>query len=219
MLRQSFKYFMFVFAVFYFKFSIYEPLAVFTEPGPIWNYFKTMILDKFQAKHIVANLFLYTAYSSTTFYQNDPFCLVYNEITMFIILSFLIYISYKKSLRLDLIVIFLFFIIQGCKCLLYTLFYWANFREGFKFYPLITFKSIKANYILSNPIYNLPNGLIGVFFGLIQYAIQKSENHQTTKSFLKIPVKFVHLFTHNAILRFLIGFFSLTMIPIIYLRL
>ena len=70
---------------------------------PIWILYFNEISKKFTPLQLLANLFLFSPFSYKTFNWVDPFDLVYNEITFFIIGSILIYFSYKRCWRLDII--------------------------------------------------------------------------------------------------------------------
>ena len=59
--------------------------------SPIWILYFKGISDKFSILHIIANIFCFSPYSYKTYNWIDPFELVYNEITFFIIGSLLIF--------------------------------------------------------------------------------------------------------------------------------
>ena len=206
--RQGYKYIMFISCVFYFKFSQYEPIVLLSSPGPAWLYFKDVILDKFEWKHIFSNIFLYSPFSNATFSSIDPFGILYNEIILFIICSLIVFISFKKNLRLDIIVICLFAFFELGKCALFLL---LNLHEDPKerFYPSMIYQESNKKFILSNPFYNFPSALIGIFYGLINNVIQNSSTTLNSKKFLTIPKAIVKFLTDRKFWGYVICIFSL----------
>lgn len=206
--KQGYKYLMFISCVFYFKFSQYEPIVLLSNPGPVWLYFKDVILDKFEWKHIFANIFLYSPFSNTTFSSIDPFGIIYNEIILFIICSLIVFISFKKNLRLDIIVICLFVFCELAKCALFLV---LNLPEDPKerFYPSMFYQESNKKFILSNPFYNFPSALVGIFYGLINNVIQNSSTTVKSKKFLTIPKAIVKFLTNRKIWGYVICILSL----------
>ena len=185
--RQSYKYFMFVIAVLFFKFSLINEFYLFFQDGsPMWAYCQEEILDKFSIKQILGNLFLFSPYSENTFFSYNPFDIVYNEIFFFIIGSILIFYSFKNTLRLDIIILVLFVFLETLKFIIYHLLYKKNPNE--RFYPIMFYQDQPYAFILYNPFYNMPSMLIGLLFGMVNYCIQNNAKaNENIKTFLKIP--------------------------------
>ena len=185
--RQSYKYFMFVVAVLFFKFSLINEFYLFFQDGsPMWAYCQEEILNKFSIKQILGNLFLFSPYSENTFFSYNPFDIVYNEIFFFIIGSILIFYSFKKTLRLDIIILVLFVFLEALKFIVYHLLYKKNPNE--RFYPIMFYQDQPYAFILYNPFYNMPSMLIGLLFGMVNYCIQNNAKaNDNIKTFLKIP--------------------------------
>ena len=139
--------------------------------SPIWRIYFDDISLKFSQFHILANLFLFSPFSYKTYYWVDPFALVYNEITYFLIGSLLIYLCYKYAKRLDIIILisslilFVLKIIFGIFCMKEINYYPAMFYQSDGSYVII------RNYLSSNQFMNLNIFLIGMFFGDIYYCI------------------------------------------------
>jgi hypothetical protein len=185
--RQSYKYFMFVIAVLFFKFSLINEFYLFFQDGsPMWAYCQEEILDKFSIKQILGNLFLFSPYSENTFFSYNPFDIVYNEIFFFIIGSILIFYSFKNTLRLDIIILVLFVFLETLKFIIYHLLHKKNPNE--RFYPIMFYQDQPYAFILYNPFYNMPSMLIGLLFGMVNYCIQNNAKaNENIKTFLKIP--------------------------------
>ena len=100
----------------------------------------------------------------------DYFWLAFNEILFFIIGLILISIGYKFKFRIDLIIIISFFVIYLLKIILYYIYSYIN--EGGT-YPTLYYYIIDYGKIMLLPNFNLPYYLIGMFFGLMHYTVQK----------------------------------------------
>lgn len=211
--RQGYKYIMFILSVFYFKFSQYEPFVLVFSPGPVWLYFKDIILDTFEWKHILANIFLYSPFSNTTFSFIDPFSLIYNEIVLFIVCSILVYLSYIKNWRLDIIAINSLLVFELLKFCLFMGLYFIPENPTDRFYPSMIYQETNKGFILSNPFYNIPSCFIGIFFGLINYTIQTGSKNASTKNFVMFPKQIIKFFTYNKVC----GFFTSLLSFIIFI--
>ena len=89
-----------------------------------------------------------------------------NEIFFFLFGTILISLGYKYKLRIDFIIIGIivaFFIIK--------IFIFC-FKSG-KSYTTIDYYIFNFGIVLLNPLYNISYFLIGMYFGLINYSIQK----------------------------------------------
>jgi len=186
-LRYIYKYIILILAIFFFKFSMINPLYLIYEKSPIWLYCKEEIEDKFDFLKIFSTMFLFSSFSNKTFLYLNPFNYVINEIFFFIFGTIFIFFSYKKNLRMDLYIILIIFIIELFKLLIFFLIY-EDSDQGF--FPLMFYQNINRRFLLFNPIYNLPCFLIGILFGMVNYCIQNSlKAKENEKTFLKIPKK------------------------------
>lgn len=195
MFLQIYKYLIFVTVVITFKFTYYNFIGALYSPGPLWVYLKEVILNKFTYIKMFSMIFLISGFCDTVHYAYDQFWCAQNEIFFFIIFSILIFVFYKKNWRFDLFIIFSFLILILTKLSLFlTLFYFAEL----KFLPSLSFNANGYLYIQKNPFYNMPSFLIGLFFGSVNYCIQKSitkENFKDiNKKFLFIPCQFRSFF-------------------------
>ena len=100
----------------------------------------------------------------------DYFWLPFNEVLFFIIGIILISIGYKFKFRLDLIIIISFIAIYLLKIISFYVFY--DKKEG-QLYSTLYYIIIDYGKIMLLPNFNLSYYLIGMFFGLMHYTVQK----------------------------------------------
>ena len=169
---QSYKYILLFIVLIIFRYSMYYiNIMLRQEKRPVWevfkyfidkedNFFRRLFTFLFQirenGKEMKQNLILY-------------FYIPINEIFFFLFGTILISLGYKYKLRIDLIILILFFLIYAGKIIIY-LFYW---------YPKLNYLTTIDYYLFDyglkqiNSVYNLTCFLIGMYFGLINYSIQK----------------------------------------------
>jgi hypothetical protein len=120
--------------------------------------------------------------------------LVYNEITFFIIGSILIYFSYKRCWRLDIIILISFFLLFVFKIILGIF-----VIIPIDYYPTMFYQYDGNNqkirsYLSSNQFMNLNVFLFGMFFGEIHYCIYYEEKKDKSKKYLKFSWKLMSFF-------------------------
>lgn len=215
--RQAYKYIIFIFGVVIFKYCLYESLAILSSPTPVWFYFKEAIINSFDPlMHFLSNIFLYSSFSIKTFFNFDLFMMAYNEIFFFIIFSIVIFIGYKWNKRLDVFFIVLLLLCIISKALL-TIFL-PDIQKGEFFYPSKVYQKTYYSFILSNPLYNMPSALIGLFFGLVYFSVQNPIKATNIRRFLIIPNAISNALLTNKILKLvlfvvnLIVFFACVML-------
>jgi hypothetical protein len=94
-----------------------------------------------------------------------------NEIIFFIIGIALIFLGYKFKLRFDIIIIISFVLIYFFKILIFT-----SYLYGKQFYSTLYFFLYGYGVLMLNPIFNLPSFLVGMYFGLVNFTIQRGIN-------------------------------------------
>ena len=236
-IKQWHKFFMFILAIFFYKFGVIQPFLALSSPSPMWLIYLRQIVNKFRFEHILSNIFCYSPFSFYTYNGVDPFGMVYNEIIFFLIGSSLIFICYKYCCRLDLYVIYLsilFFIIK----LGIGIYFLFNIKEdddcnkqNYKkeihgFYPLMFFQYNEDNlkiksFLFSNQIFNITFFLIGILFGEMNYCIQNfSKANDRNKIYLSIVKKTLNCFSkmrQMKIIYFVICFFLFGLCVFTYL--
>ena len=95
-----------------------------------------------------------------------------NEIFLFIYGIALISIGYKFKLRFDIIIIISFILVY-----LFKLAIFIFFMHERKIYSTLYFFLHGYGVLMLNPIFNLPSFLVGMYFGLVNFTIQRGVNN------------------------------------------
>ena len=185
-LIQSYKYILLILIVLFIRFSFYDINIVFNEQKrPVMEILKYILEYQYDNSFQIFFTFLlgYAGDSSIQRKQNliQYLYLPINEIFFFIIGTLLISIGYKFKLKIDIIIIIIILAIFIGKILLF-IFYW---HENGK-YPTLFFYLYDFGAYMLNPIYNFPSFLIGMYFGLINYSIQRGINLSLRESYQRI---------------------------------
>ena len=91
-----------------------------------------------------------------------------NEIFFFIFGTILISLGYKFKIKIDFIIIFIFFFLYLGRFFMFTFELMQK-----ELYPTLYFYLFGYGARMINPFYNLPDFLIGMYFGIINYNIQR----------------------------------------------
>ena len=184
---QIHKYFLLIMVLFAERYSIYHLYNIFKSESPMFSYFNKYILQK---PNISRFLLSFTLIGSFIHYEDEQcrngqhlllyFWLPFNEIIFFLLGILLISFGFKYKWRIDIIILILTPIIYIAKIVYSYLI--ENIYQDDK-YPLKKWYSslyyVFFNYgrDMINPLFNLPYYLIGMFFGLVNYTIQKGINN------------------------------------------
>ena len=143
---------------------------------PMIKYFERNILSKPEGgMFLISFLDLTTIYSSDgdkRFNQTliDYFWLPFNEMFFFVVGVIIISFGYKYKFRIDFVILILIptiFIIK----LIYS--YTIKTVEGDHYYATLYYFLFDYGKYMIHPVFNLPYYLIGMYFGLINYSVQK----------------------------------------------
>ena len=214
--RQLYKFFLFIIVVLFYRYFYYEFVSITTE-NPMWEFIKNSYVNKLVPKYLCSIIFLYFPFylEANNEIKYDFFDIIILEISSFILFSIVLFIFYKKNFRLDIFLIILFVIGLGIKIAVYYIILSPKINDKETdvytdyFYPSKGFTNKKYTLILNNPLYFFASISIGLFFGLVNYAIQKSA--KTIKDFgdklyLTIPIWFVKKLKKRALLYSIIFF-------------
>jgi hypothetical protein len=193
--KQFHKYLIYVFVLFFFKFSFFTLFSYLGQIGPMWLWFKNYIIDQFCNKYLIYQIFLLDNvfdFSDFDIYDKKftyMFWIISCEIKFFLFSSFLLYLAYRRNNRLDIFIILLIpFVIIGKVSLYLLMRYYFKYDD---FIPTIFYQNNLYGIISISPYFNYIYYLIGIFFGMINYIHQKSlrktEILNSGKSFLLIP--------------------------------
>jgi len=196
--RQFYKYLLFVAIVLIFRYSYYDFVSKIVD-NPMWEFIKNSYVNKLTPVHILSFIFLIFPFSFKVNYDvvYDPYDIIILEISLFIIFSFILFLIYKTNLRFDIIVLIMFPIGIGIKIGIYY-YILDNTKSVFQeyFYPSKGFTNKDYRFLLNNIFYYIPCISIGLFFGLVNYTIQKSAKsieQFKDKLYLIIPIQFTNL--------------------------
>ena len=195
--RQFYKYILFIAIILFYRYSYYDIVSK-TADNPMWEFIKNYFVNKLTSKHMVAMIFLYFPFYTKENKNVDysPNDIVILEISLFILCSLMLFIIYKTNLRFDIILFFLFVVGIGTKIGAYYIILDMKITiYDDIFYPSMGFINKEWKFIFNNIFYYIPCISIGLFFGLINYAIQKSAQNISEfkdKLYLSIPIKLIN---------------------------
>ena len=192
---QLHKYILYLLSISFFLFSFYEVISFFHGEGPILNYFQKNIVEpSYKIQNIFFLLFGFQGYL-LPFIRNDKnnilnyFNIVYQEIFYFIISTIILFVGYKKNLKIDKFFRITILILFIGRLLFYFISGFINIRNYF------SFQSYGQFY--TSIIYNYIYYLIGIYFGMFNYIIQKRylymECIKNKKSYLINCVKIIEI--------------------------
>jgi len=203
--RQFYKYLLFVAIILILRYFYYDFVSYMGE-YPMWEFIKNFYVNQLTKNHMLSIVFLYLPFypQINKGIHYEPYDIIILEISLFIICSLILFAIYKTNFRLDILLIIMFCVGIGIKIGAYFIILSRDdsvFTEYF--YPSKGFTNNDWKFILNNPFYYIPSLSIGLFFGLLNYAIQKSadkiENFKN-KIYLTIPIKFINQIKKRAYL-------------------
>ena len=181
---QSYKYILLILLLLFERYSLYQIYILINSNTPIWKFFHLNILKKpsigqFFLSFIMIKYIIPT--SSEENYRSGNnllhyFWLPFNEIFFFIVGIVLITIGYKKKYRIDKYILFLIPLIFFFKVVFSYIIKILIVKKNYpfkKYIPTYYFNFFNYGKFMINPLFNLPSFLIGMYFGLMNYTIQK----------------------------------------------
>jgi len=172
-LRQSYKYILLILVILYMRYSAYY-LNMILSPNkrPMMEILKYNLEKNHESFFVNFFSFLLAYIGSSSFKEKQNiiqyFYVPINEIFLFLLSVIFISLGYRYKLRNDIIIIILIILLFIGKIFLYIF-----YVHGKNKYSTLYFYSYDYGAIMLNPLFNLPSFLIGMFFGLINYSIQK----------------------------------------------
>jgi len=168
---QLHKYILYLLVLLFILYSIYDVNLLFNDIGPMWKFFHDLMIEPSRSwNNLVPSLFCLPGFFLTTEERDiilNYFYLVYQEVVYFIISSLIIFLGYKYNIRIDrflVITMVLLFIIR-------LIIYYAlndgqlNIKEYFSFNTF--------GFFYNSLIYNYLYYAIGIYFGSLNYVLQK----------------------------------------------
>ena len=172
---QFHKYILYLLVLFFMLYSIYDVNLLFNDIGPMWKFFQDlMIAPSRSLNNLIPSLFCLQGFVFTTEERDillNYFYLVYQEVVYFIISSLIIFLGYRHNIRIDrflVITMISLFIIR-------LIIYYAlndgqlNIKEYFSFNTF--------GFFYNSLIYNYLYYAIGIYFGSLNYVLQKGYSY------------------------------------------
>ena len=171
--RQSYKYILLILVALFMRYSLYYIDTIISgKRHPLMEIYRYNL--KNNDKYFFGGLFSFLLFSegNNEFKKRQNliqyFYLPLNEMFLFIFGILLLSIGYKYKLRIDYIIIILGIILYIIKIII-----GFNYYYNKDYFPTLYFYLYNYGELMLNPLFNLPYYLIGMYFGLINFAIQK----------------------------------------------
>ena len=188
LILQSYKFILLIIASIYLRFCItYIDVFFLKINNPISLAFNEELKQNNSGYFINLISFLfYNIRNEENIFINESAFIPYlylpiNEIFLFIVGIALISLGYKFKIRFDLIIIFSFIIIYLFKIILYMAYLYKQ-----QIYSTLYFFLRGYGLLMLNPIFNLPSFLVGMYFGLANFTIQRGINDLNKEEKLKV---------------------------------
>ena len=166
---QSYKYIFLYFVLIFFDYSIIRIFCLFRDAKrPVWALFEYFMKKETFLVSSFALLLDFNRVKEESLNQNliYNFYMPINEIFFFLFGTILISLGYRFKLRIDFIILVLIIASIILKIIIYFAF------SGSKFITT-DYYTFNLGLLLINPLYNISYFLTGMYFGLINYSIQK----------------------------------------------
>ena len=176
-LYQIHKYLILISFFIFERFTLHTLFEKFIDTSPFWEYLNTYLLQRPGSGRFVLSFFALSSIFTTEernsrYYQTliDYFWLPYNEVFFFLIGLIIMSVGYKYRLRIDYFLIILTLVLFIFK-LFYS--YLIRAKNDELYYATLYYYLFDYGKFMTNPIFNLSSYLIGMYFGLINYSVQK----------------------------------------------
>ena len=194
-LKQLNKYIIYILFLCFFIFSLNKTVILFkSENTPLWNFFnEKMIKPSKEVYYLLPLLLGIKSYFIPLLSNNDEINLLdylylpFQEIIFFIITSFIIFLGYRNNFKMDRLFKAIGILIFIFRNIYYWIYHLDN-KDYFNFHEFGKF--------FNSMMYNYNFYIIGIFFGMINYILQKGYAERDTELDEKI-----YLFTTTKILK------------------
>ena len=179
--RQFYKYLILIIILLFMRHSYYHLQTNIFGIKPITELFNENVLTiPTESSEFILSLLgiksfqIHKLEGVTRHYIIDYYWMAFNEIFFFIFGTILITIGFKYKIKIDYIIIALVIILYIGKIIFYIIWY-NNKDENNKYgiYTTLYYYLFEYGEFMNNPIFNLVYYLIGIYFGLINYNVDK----------------------------------------------
>ena len=176
MLLQIYKYFILIIIILFVKYSLYHLQIFLSQNVPTWEIFLKKVLQKPESKtKIFLNFITFKIFDIKIDHNRlsqdifSYFWIPLNEIFFFIFGTTLITLGHSCRIKIDYIIIVLILFFYLGK----IIYYYTYYHHKEKIYTTLYYYMFEYGKLMLNPLFNLPYFLIGLYFGLINYSIQR----------------------------------------------
>ena len=169
---QFYKYIYLTLSIIFIRYLLYNVVFLITNSKrPLWEVFKHFITNEGNFIRRFFTFLVYFEEKENLLRQNliFYFYIPINEVLFFIIGTGLISLGYKFKLRIDIIIFILILLVYALKIILFN----VKPEKEEKTYISTDYYLFDYGLSIDHPLFNLNYFLIGMFFGLINYSIQK----------------------------------------------
>ena len=171
-LKQLNKYIIYILFLCFFIFSFNKTVILFrAQNTPLWNFFNEKMIKSSKKVYYLLPLLLGIKSYFIPFLSNndeinllDYFYLPFQEIIFFIITTFIIFLGYRNNFRIDRLFKAIGILIFIFRNVYYWIYHLDN-KDYFNFHEFGKF--------FNSMLYNYNFYIIGIFFGMINYILQK----------------------------------------------
>ena len=183
-LYQSHKYILLILVLLFQRYSLYHLYNKIIGETPSWKNYHLKILDKpgdFCFYFSFTLLKSFTPCDDEIFRRGnnllDYFWLPFNEMIFFLLGVILITIGFQKKYRIDKFILSLILIVFLIKIIFsYVVHFYFEINHSYAvkyYYPAAYYVFFNYGGFMIHPLFNFPYYLIGMYFGLVNYTIQK----------------------------------------------
>ena len=166
---QLHKYILYLLILFFILYSFFDFALLFIDLGPMWSLFNKLLIEsshKFSS--IFPSIFCFQGYFTSSLNKDsilNYFHLAYQEVLFFLFSTLFIFIGYRYYLRMDRFILSTILLLWLFRIIYYALSDDLNVKEYYSF---------KGYYLFYNSIlYNYLYYALGIYFGCLNYVIQK----------------------------------------------
>ena len=191
--RQIYKYLFLINLILGGRYSLNCLMLLFRRIKPMWKIFNENELAKpendtyFFLNLLSIRSFLFNEKGKINIHSFiDYGWIAFNEVFFFTFGTILISIGYKFKLKIDYIIITLAIVIYLGKIIFFFI---INYKIKYELYTTLYYYLFDYGIIMTNPLFNLPYFLIGMYFGLMNYCVQKGITSIKRNSYKSINIK------------------------------
>ena len=168
---QFHKYILYILFICLVIFSLNWIVSAFGAYGPMWVFFyQNLIISSQNLKYLIPLLIGYKSYLIPSLFPEKHnilhyFYLVFQEIIYFLVSSIIIFIGYKKNIKIDFFFKILFSFLIIFRIIYYFIYIGLDDKDYFGFNQFGEF--------YNSMIYNYSFYILGIHYGMINYVIQK----------------------------------------------